>query len=111
MDMYAVIETGGQQHKVSPGDVIRVQKIDAGNEKEITFDRVLFVSKDDNIHVGTPFVENAAVKAEIQGDEKSSKVIVYKQKPRKGYRKLNGHRQRHTVLKIKDIVFGGYDGS
>jgi large subunit ribosomal protein L21 len=105
--MYAVIETGGQQHRVTPGDVIKVQKITGGVSQEVSLEKVLMVSKDDTVHVGKPYVENAAVKAEIQGDEKSNKVIVYKQKPRKGYRKLNGHRQNYTVLKIKDIVFGG----
>jgi large subunit ribosomal protein L21 len=105
--MYAVIETGGQQHRVTPGDVIKVQKIAGGASQEISFDKVLMVSKDDTVHVGKPYVENATVKAEIQGDLKADKVIVYKQKPRKGYRKLNGHRQNYTILKIKDIVFGG----
>jgi large subunit ribosomal protein L21 len=107
MDMYAVIETGGQQHKVFPGGVVEVQRLDQEKGKEITLDKVLLVSKDEQVIVGTPFVKNAAVKAEIQGEEKSSKVLVYKQKPRKGYRKLNGHRQRYTILKIKEIVFGG----
>jgi large subunit ribosomal protein L21 len=105
--MYAVIETGGQQHRVTPGDVIRVQKIAGGASHEVSLDRVLMVSKDDTVHVGRPYIENAAVMAEIQGDVRADKVIVYKQKPRKGYRKLNGHRQSYTVLKIKDIVFGG----
>jgi large subunit ribosomal protein L21 len=105
--MYAVIETGGQQHRVAPGDVIKVQKIAGGASHEVSLDRVLMVSKDDTVHIGKPYVENAAVKAEIQGDVRADKVIVYKQKPRKGYRKLNGHRQNYTVLKIKDIVFGG----
>jgi large subunit ribosomal protein L21 len=105
--MYAVIETGGQQHRVTPGDVIKVQKIEGGTSHEVSLDRVLMVSKDDTVHIGKPYVENAAVKAEIQGDVRADKVVVYKQKPRKGYRKLNGHRQNYTVLKIKDIVFGG----
>jgi large subunit ribosomal protein L21 len=105
--MYAVIEAGGQQHKVSPGDVIRVQTMAGGVSEEISLDKVLMVAKDDDILVGRPYVEKAAVKAEIQGEKKSNKVIVYKQKPRKGHRKLNGHRQTLTVLKIKEIVFGG----
>ena len=104
--MYAVIETGGQQHKVSPGDTIKVQKIE-GDAGEISIDRVLLVSKDEKVSIGTPFISDAVVKAEIQGDVKGAKVIVYKQKPRKGYRKLNGHKQNYTVLKIKDIVVGG----
>ena len=104
--MYAVIETGGQQHKVAPGEMVRVQKIE-GAGKEISFDKVLLISKDESLEIGSPFVANAAVKAEVIGHGRYPKVIVYKQRPRKGYRKLNGHRQDYTLLKIKDIVFGG----
>lgn len=105
--MYAVIEKSGHQHKVSPGDTIRVQKIENGNEKEISIDKVIFVSSGENVSVGRPFVENASVKAEIQGNEKGAKDLIFKKKPRKGHKKLRGHRQNYTVLKITDIVFGG----
>jgi large subunit ribosomal protein L21 len=105
--MYAVIEKGGHQHKVSPGDTIRVQKIENGDEKEISLGKVIFVSSGDHVTVGRPFVENASVKAEIQGDEKGTKDLIFKKKPRKGHKKLRGHRQNYTVLKITDIVFGG----
>jgi large subunit ribosomal protein L21 len=105
--MYAVIENGGQQHRVAPGDTIRVQKISHGSTKEINLEKVLMVAKDDDIIVGKPYVANASVKAEVVGDKKDAKVLVYKKKPRKGYKKLRGHRQNYTVLKIQDIVFGG----
>jgi large subunit ribosomal protein L21 len=105
--MYAIIENGGHQHKVSPGETIRVQKIEAENGKEISLDKVLLVSKEENISVGKPFVKNALVKAEIQGDEKAKKALIFKKKPRKGHKKLRGHRQNYTVLKITDIVIGG----
>ena len=105
--MYAVIENSGHQHKVSPGDTIRVQKIENGDEKEISLDKVIFVSSGENVSVGRPFVENALVKAEIQGNEKGTKDLIFKKKPRKGHKKLRGHRQNYTVLKITDIVFGG----
>ncbi len=104
--MYAVIETGGQQHKVSPGETLRVQKIE-GTETEISLDKVLLIAKDDGVKVGSPFLKNAAVRAEVVGHGRYPTVIVYKQRPRKGYRKLNGHRQDYSILKIKDIVFGG----
>jgi len=104
--MYAVIETGGQQHKVTPGETLRVQKIE-GTEKEISLDKVLLISKDDGVQVGSPFVKNASVRAQVVGHGRYPTIIVYKQKPRKGHRKLNGHRQDYTILKIKDIVFGG----
>ena len=105
--MYAVIETGRQQHRVTPGETIKVQRLASESGTEISIDKVLVVSKDDHVHVGKPYIENAAVKAEVLGERKDAKVIVYKQKPRKGYRKLNGHRQTYTLLKIKDIVIGG----
>jgi len=105
--MYAVIKKGGHQHKVSPGDTIKVQKIENDSGNEISLDKVLFISKDDNISMGNPFVENAVVKAEILGIEKGAKDIIFKKKPRKGHKKLRGHRQNYTVLKITDIVFGG----
>lgn len=104
--MYAVIESGGQQFRVSPGDTIKVQKVST-NEKEINLGKVLVVSKDDNLQIGKPYLDNASVKAEVVGDVKSHKVLVFKKKPRKGHKKLNGHRQSLTVLKIKDVVFGG----
>ena len=105
--MYAVIENGGQQHRVAPGDVIRVQKMAAGSSTEVTLEKVLLVSKDDKVYVGEPYLKNASVQVEVQGNEKAAKVLVYKKKPRKGHQKLNGHRQQYTVVKIKDIVFGG----
>jgi large subunit ribosomal protein L21 len=105
--MYAVIEKGGHQHRVSPGDTIRVQKIEDGSEKKIILDKVIFVSSGENVSVGRPYVENASVKAEIQGNEKGAKDLIFKKKPRKGHKKLRGHRQNYTVLKITDIVFGG----
>lgn len=105
--MYVVIEQSGHQHKVSPGDTIRVQKIENGDEKEISIDKVIFVSSGENVSVGRPFVENASIKAEIQGNEKGTKDLIFKKKPRKGHKKLRGHRQNYTVLKITDIVFGG----
>lgn len=105
--MYAIIENGGHQHKVSLGDTIKVQKIVAETGQEISLDKVLFVSKEENISVGKPFVKNALVKAEILGDEKAEKALIFKKKPRKGHKKLRGHRQNYTVLKITDIVIGG----
>ncbi|MDA8083897.1 MAG: 50S ribosomal protein L21 [Nitrospiraceae bacterium] len=105
--MYAVIETGGQQMKVVPGETIKVNKLASASGAEISIDKVLFVSRDSGVEIGKPYVQNASVKAEVIGDKRDRTVLVYKQKPRKGYRKLNGHRQSFTVLKIKDIVIGG----
>jgi large subunit ribosomal protein L21 len=109
--VYAVIETGGNQFKVAQGDTIKVPKIGNVSETVVQLDKVLLISKDDTVFVGQPYLENASVKAEIQGSGKSPKILVYKQKPRKGFRRLKGHRQEYTVLKISDIVFGGKHGS
>ncbi|MBI5101885.1 MAG: 50S ribosomal protein L21 [Nitrospirae bacterium] len=105
--MYAVIETGGQQHRVTPGETIKVQRLESESGSTISLDKVLVVSKDESVQIGRPYLANASVKAEVLGDRKDAKVIVYKQKPRKGHRKLNGHRQAYTILKITDIVIGG----
>lgn len=105
--MYAVIETGGQQHRVTPGETIKVQKLPSESGSEISIDKVLFVSQESGVVIGKPYVDKASVTAEVIGNKRDPKVLVYKQKPRKGYRKLNGHKQTYTLLKIKDIVVGG----
>ncbi len=101
--MYAVIETGGKQYRVASGDSIRVEKIDAEAGAEVKLDKVLALVKDDGTVLGTPYVEKASVSAEVVGSGKAKKILVFKQKPRKGHRKLRGHRQEYTTLKIKDI--------
>lgn len=108
--MYAVVETGGKQYKVSTGDTIKVEKLDAQDGAEITLSTVVALVGDDAPRFGNPFVEGASVSAEVIDSGKGKKVIVFKQKPRKGYRKRRGHRQEFTTLRIKDIK-GGSDGS
>lgn len=105
--MYAIIENAGHQYRVSPGDTIKIQKLENNSGTEISLDRVLVVGTDETILVGTPVVRNAIVKAEILGNEKAKKALIFKKKPRKGYKKLRGHRQNYTLLKITDIVQGG----
>mgnify|MGYP001570009722 CR=1 FL=1 len=105
--MYAIIETGGKQFRVASGDSIKVEKLSAEAGSVVTFDKVLAVVKEDKSVTGAPYVKGAEVKAEVIGSFKADKVIVHKQRPRKVYRKTNGHRQQYTALKIKDIVFGG----
>ena len=102
--MYAIIETGGKQHKVSEGDVIRVEKLDGELGKVLEIRDVLFVSNPDGVHVGSPSVEGALVKAEIVAHGKRKKIIVFKKKRRKGYRKKQGHRQLYTGIQIKEIT-------
>ncbi len=100
--MYAIIETGGKQYKVSEGDVLRVEKLGVEAGTSYTFDQVLLVSGDD-VKVGAPTVSGATVDADIVGDVKGKKVVVYKYKRKTGYHKKNGHRQQYTEVKITKI--------
>ena len=100
--MYAVIATGGKEYKVSEGDVIKVEKLGVEAGQTYTFDKVLLVSGDE-VKVGAPAVEGATVEADVIGDTKGKKVIVYKYKRKTGYHKKNGHRQQLTAVKITKI--------
>jgi large subunit ribosomal protein L21 len=99
--MYAIIETGGKQYKVSEGDIVKIEKI--SNKKSVTFNTVVMVSDGNKAMFGNPFISSAKVNAEVLCTEKDKKVLVFKQKPRKGYRKLKGHRQQYTKIRIKNI--------
>ncbi len=101
--MYAVIETGGKQYKVNEGDVLFVEKLDAQEGETITFDKVLAVSREGNLEVGTPLVEGASVTAKVLGHGKARKIIVFKFKPKKNYRRKQGHRQPFTKVQIEKI--------
>ena len=101
--MYAVIKTGGKQHRVSEGDVIAIEKINGDKGDAVVFDQVLMVEKEGDIRIGRPVVEGAKVMGEILSQTKAAKLIVFKMKKRKGYHKKNGHRQQLTSMKIKEI--------
>ncbi|MCX5823913.1 MAG: 50S ribosomal protein L21 [Deltaproteobacteria bacterium] len=101
--MYAVIKTGGKQHRVTEGDVIAIEKINGDRGEAVVFDQVLMVEKEGDIRVGRPVVEGAKVVGEILAQTKGDKLIVYKTKKRKGYHKKNGHRQQLTSMKIREI--------
>jgi large subunit ribosomal protein L21 len=105
--MYAIIDSGGFQEKVAIGDTVRVQKIASAAGTSVIFENVLLVSNDDRILIGSPYVKNASVKAELLDDKKGEKVIIFKKKPRKGHKKTIGHRQQYSLVTIKDIVVGG----
>ena len=100
--MYAIIATGGKQYKVSEGDIIKVEKLDAEAGATVTFDQVLFVN-DGSAKVGDPTVKGATVTASVVSEGKGKKVIVYKYKRKTGYHKKNGHRQLFTKVKIEKI--------
>jgi large subunit ribosomal protein L21 len=101
--MYAVIKTGGKQHKVSQGDEISIEKINGSKGETVVFDEVLMVSSGEDVKVGTPFLEGARVEGEIIDQTKAGKINVFKMKRRKGFKKKTGHRQKLTRMKIKEI--------
>ena len=102
--MEAVFETGGKQYRAKAGDLVKVEKLGSEGGAKVTFDRVLLVNDDGKVSVGAPTVKNASVTAEvIESERKDKKVIIFKMKRRKGYRNKNGHRQRHSIVKITDI--------
>jgi large subunit ribosomal protein L21 len=102
--MYAVIETGGKQYRVQQGDVVYVEKLDVEEGSNINFDKVLLVSNEGDLKAGKPYVDGAKVEATVLEQGKNKKIIVYKMKPKKNYRKKQGHRQPYTKVKIENIV-------
>jgi large subunit ribosomal protein L21 len=102
--MYAVIKTGGKQHRVSEGDVIAIEKINGDKGDAVVFDQVLMVENEGAVRIGRPLVEGAKVTGEILAQTKAPKLIVFKMKKRKGFSKKNGHRQLLTSMKIKEIT-------
>jgi len=101
--MYAVVETGSKQYRVSAGDTLEVERlpVEAGNA--VTFDRVLLVNNDGQVTVGAPTVANASVLADVVEHIRGEKKLTFKMKRRKGYHKTIGHRQELTVVKVKEI--------
>ena len=104
--MYAVIKSGGKQHKVSEGEEILLEKISLDEGDVIEFSEVLAVNKDGNLNVGKPLLEGAVVKAKVINHLKTKKITVIKMKRRKDYRKKQGHRQNLTKVKIESISYG-----
>ena len=102
--MYAVIRTGGKQYKVAQGDVITVEKLAGEAGEAITFDQVLALGGEDGLTVGTPVLDGASVQAEVVEQTRGDKIIVFKKKRRKNYRRKRGHRQYLTVLRVTDIL-------
>ena len=101
--MYAIIEEGGKQFKVTSGDTILIDRTAGDDEKTITFDRVLLVGGEGEPKVGVPLVAKATVTADVMGEEKGQKIDIQKYKRRKGYHKKIGHRQRYLRVKITGI--------
>ncbi len=103
--MYAIIQTGGKQYRVAPGDVLRVERLPGERGDEVQLDQVLLVTEDGGeVRVGTPLVANASVKGQILRQGKAKKLLVFKKKRRKGYRRRQGHRQLFTAVQIQEII-------
>ena len=101
--MYAIVETGGKQLQVSPGEQVRVEKLDADVGGRVELDRVLLVNQDGKIQLGRPYLEGAKVTATVLEQGKMPKLLVFKKKRRKGYRRTRGHRQEYTAIRIEGI--------
>jgi large subunit ribosomal protein L21 len=101
--MYAVIESGGKQHRVSTGDEVMVEKLVGEVGESISFDKVLLTSDGETVKVGKPYLDDAKVVGRIARHDKHKKIVVFKYKRRKGYRRKKGHRQQFTLVKIENI--------
>jgi large subunit ribosomal protein L21 len=101
--MYAVVNTGGKQYKVQKGETLRIEKIPGEVGSRVTFDKVLMVADGENVRVGQPLLEKAAVLASIVEQDKAKKILVFKYKRRKRYRRKQGHRQPYTAIRIDGI--------
>ena len=101
--MYAIIEASGRQYKVAEGDVVFFEKLDTAEGKKVTFDKVVLVSEEGKVQVGAPYVKGVKVEGKVIAHGKAKKIIVYKMKPKKNYRRKQGHRQPYTKVEITAI--------
>lgn len=101
--MYAIIQTGGKQYRVSEGDVISVEKLDVAAGEAVSFDQVLTVVKDDSVQVGKPYLASAKVTGKVVDHGKGKKILVFKYKAKSNYRRRQGHRQPFTKVVIEKI--------
>jgi large subunit ribosomal protein L21 len=102
--MYAILETGGKQYKVRPGDTLEVEKLPAEAGETVELDRVLMLADGEDVSIGAPLVEGAKVVAEVVDQHRGPKIIVFKYKAKVRYRRKTGHRQSLTTLRIKEIL-------
>ena len=101
--MYAIIESCGKQYKVAEGDVVFFEKLDAEEGKKVTFDKVILVSEEGKVQVGNPYVKGIKVEGKVVSHGKGKKILVYKYKAKKNYRRTQGHRQPYTKVEITKI--------
>ena len=100
---HAIFETGGKQYRVKEGDVVFIEKLPMDTADTVTFDKILAVTNEEDTKIGAPYVEGASVEATCVKNGKSKKIIVYKMRRRKGYRRKQGHRQPYTKIQIESI--------
>ena len=105
--MYAVIQSGGKQYRVAEGEIVRLEKLDAESGAQVEFKDILLVKADDETHIGRPLVEGAVVKGVVDSIGKADKVLVFKYKKKKQYRRTRGHRQQYTDVRIEKIEVAG----
>ncbi|MDY3005465.1 50S ribosomal protein L21 [Anaerococcus sp. AGMB00486] len=101
--MYAIIKTGGKQYKVSEGDLVRIEKLNAEIGENVNFEEVLLVENEGDLKVGTPILENAKVEATVKDQAKDKKIVVFKYRPKKASKTKKGHRQPYTLVEINKI--------
>ncbi len=106
ISMYALVEIKGKQYRVEKDSVVTVDRLDGDEGSNVEFGDVVLLRKDDSVNVGTPFVKGVSVTAEIDSHIRDRKVMVFKHKKRKNYRRTKGHRQHYSVIRVKDIVGG-----
>ena len=101
--MYAIVDSGGKQYRVKEGDILKVEKLAGEVGDNVSFDKILMFSNDENVNIGTPLLEDVTVNGHIVEQGKAKKIIVFKYKRRKRYRRKQGHRQQFTAVKIDNI--------
>lgn len=101
--MYAIIESCGKQYKVAKGDIVFFEKLDTEVNKKVVFDKVILVAEDEKVQIGNPYVKGVKVEGKVVSHGKGKKIIVYKMKPKKNYRRKQGHRQPYTKIEITEI--------
>lgn len=109
--MYAVIQTGGKQYKVSPGDVVDVETLDVDASDVVLFDQVLAIGEGTDVNIGTPNIAGASVSGELVEQRRGKKIIAFKMKRRKGYKRKKGHRQNLSRVRIVEITKSGDSSS
>jgi large subunit ribosomal protein L21 len=103
--MYAVVKAGGKEYRISKGDIIRVEKLEGNVGDQVTLKDILMVSQEGEVRVGNPYLTNAVITGEVIEQAQGRKVLTYKMKRRKNYRRFKGHRQTYTYLRVSDISF------